>query len=308
MMIKKHIVFILLVAIACSNIGRVDARPDAGVFDDTILAYHTYLMDMTPLGVQAVNDGGIMPSGLFIQPGRYKAFGQTYDMTTPGLYRFFSYADLTTIQRIAYSQTDPLPVISGMQWIFTQSYVENSLTNAQLTNIAKYDKLRISCGKAVAYMTWLMPQFGYQARYAGAITQEQWNYVNDGHAMVEIYIDGEWILFDLAFNTRFWRDSEPLSLYEVASDLSTVDVEYMAFDTAYDVSGLWYQGHSLGSLFEPMMDPVLLKDYYARMLDSLIVQDGSKYYYYDAGAYDAQMQGWRYVKIPKEQWLQMMYP
>jgi hypothetical protein len=265
-------------------------------------------MNMTPLGVQAVNDGAAMPSGLFIMPGRYKAYGQTYDMTAPGLYRFFNYTDLTTIQRVVYSTSDPVPVISAMQWIFTQSYVENSLTNMQLTNIAKSDKLRISCGKAVAYMTWLMPQFGYPARYAGAITQEEWNYVNDGHAMVEIFMNGKWVLFDLAFNTRFWRDGVPLSLYEVASDLSTVDVEYMAFDTAYDVSGLWYQGHSLGSLFEPMMSPELLKQYYARMLDSLIVQNGSKYYYYNAGPYDAQFQAWGYVKLTQAEWLALFYP
>ena len=195
-----------------------------------------------------------------------------------------------------------------MQWVFTQAYTENSLTSQQLFNRAKTDKLRISCGKAVEFMQWLMPQYGYPARYAGAITQQDWNYVNDGHAMVEIYLDGKWVLFDLAFNTRFWRDGEPLSLYEAAIDLSTVEVEYMTIDTSYDVSGLWYQGHSLGSLFEPMMSPVLLKDYYARMFDSLVIQDGSTYYYYDSGTYDAQFQTWGYAKLTQVEWLALLYP
>lgn len=298
----------ILLAVSLSMLfSNVKASPNQNIFDDSILAYHTHLMTMTPLDIQSVNDGANIPSGLFVSPGRYKAFGQTYDMNTPGLYRFFNYTDLTTIQRVVYSQTDPLPVISAMQWIFTQSYTDNTLTNDQLTNIAKYDKLRISCGKAVVYMTWLMPQFGYQARYAGAITQENWNYVNDGHAMVEIFMDGKWVLFDLAFNARFYRDGQPLNLYEVASDLSTVEVEYMAFDTSYDVSGLWYQGHSLGALFEPMMSPELLKQYYARMLDSLIIQDGSTYYYYDAGTYDAQFQAWGYTKLTQAEWLERFY-
>lgn len=278
------------------------------IFNKAILAYHTHLTNMYPLEIQSLNDGATMPSGLFILPGRYKAYGQTYDMTAPGLYRFFNYTDLTTIQRVVYSQTNPLPVISAMQWIFTQSYTDNLLTNTQLTNVAKYDKLRISCGKAVAYMTWLMPQFGYPARYAGAITHKQWNYVNDGHAMVEIYMDGKWVLFDLAFNARFWRDGQPLSLYDVASDLDTVEIEYMTFDTSYDVSGLWYQGHSLSSLMEPMTSPVLLKDFYKRHLDTLIIMDGTKYYYYDAGLYDAQFQSWGYVKLTQAEWLNRFYP
>lgn len=298
----------ILLAVAFSMLfSNVKASPSQNIFNAEIMAYHIYLNDMTPLDIQAVNDGATMPSGLFILPGRYKAYGQTYDMTAPGLYRFFNYTDLTTIQRVVYSQTDPLPVISAMQWIFTQAYTDNNLTNDQLTNIAKYDKLRISCGKAVAYMTWLMPQFGYQARYAGAITQQSWNNVNDGHAMVEIFINGKWVLFDLAFNTRFYRDGTPLNLYEISEDFDTVEVEYMTFDTPYDVSGLYYQNHSLGLLFEPMMSPPLLRGYYERMLDSLIVQDGSTYYYYDAGTYNAQFQAWGYVKLTKAAWLALLY-
>lgn len=277
------------------------------IFNGSIVAYHTYLMEMIPLGIQSVNNGTTLPDALVIPPGKYNVYGQTYDMAQEGLYRFLRYSDLTTVQRIVYD-SDSIALISSMQWIFTQSYIDNSKTNVQLAAIAKADKLRISCGKAVDFMAWLMPQHGYQARYAGAITQQEWNYVNDGHAMVEIYLDGKWVLFDPAFNTRFWRDGEPLSLPEVAEDLGTVDVEYMAFDTGYDVSGLWYQGHSLGSLFEPMMDSVLLKKYYERMMDSLIVQDGSTYYYYDAGAYDSQFQSWGYVKLTKAEWLSLFYP
>lgn len=67
--------------------------------------------------------------------------------------------------------------------------------------------------------------------------------------------------FDLAFNARFWRDGETLNLREVAENLETVEIEYMAFDTSYDVSGLWYQGPSLSSLMEPMLSPVLLKGF-----------------------------------------------
>lgn len=153
-----------------------------------------------------------------------------------------------------------------------------------------------------------MPQLGYQARYAGAITHEEWNTVNDGHAMVEIYMDGKWVIFDLAFNTRFWHDGEPLNLREVAENLETVEIEYMAFDTSYDVSGLWYQGHSLSSLMEPMLSPILLKDFYARMMDTLIVRIGSTYYYYDAGPYDAQFQTWGYVKLTETEWISLVYP
>lgn len=100
----------------------------------------------------------------------------------------------------------------------------------QLSRIAKKDKLRISCDKAVELMGWLMPQLRYQARYAGAITHEEWNTINDGHAMVEIYMDRKWVLFDLAFNARFWRDGEPLNLREFAEILETLEIEYMAFD------------------------------------------------------------------------------
>ena len=83
---KKYIA-LSLIALALSQ--SASASENVNIFDAEFLAYHTYLMEMTPLDAQALNDGAAMPDTLIIPPGRYKAFGQTYDMTAEGLYRFF---------------------------------------------------------------------------------------------------------------------------------------------------------------------------------------------------------------------------
>lgn len=277
------------------------------IFNNPRPAFHTYLQIMTPIEEQAVNDGAVLPSTLVIPPGRYKVNGATYDMTTEGLYRFFDYSTLLTIQRIVYS-ADPVAIISSVMWLTTQSYADNSLTYPQMTERAKTDKLRIACGYATLWTKALLDAIGIPSRMVNGMTTETWNYVNDGHAMLEAFLNNKWVLFDFSFNTRFKKNGIYLNLIEVIENMSNYEIEQMTIDTSYDVTGLYYQGHSLASMFEPMISTSILYDLYARLLQTPLVYDGGKFYYFKNSPYEAQFQAWGYVKLNQAEWLNRFYP
>lgn len=275
------------------------------IFNQPRPAYYTYLRDMLTIDEQPNNVGIALPSSLVISPGLYKINGSTYDMLNDGLYRFFDYSTLLTTHRIVYS-TNPLAILSSTMWLTTQSYADNSLTYSQMTERAKTDKLRIACGNSVLWTKTLLDAEGIPSRMVNGITTEAWNYVNDGHAMLEVFLNGKWVLFDFSFNTRFWRDGVPLNLIEIIS--GDYEIEHMTIDTSYDVTGMFYQGHSLASMFEPMTSPALLKDLYNRLLQTALIYDNGKFYYYKSSPYESQFTAWGYIKLGETEYMNRFYP
>lgn len=54
----------------------VDANSSENIFDGSVLAYHSYLIEMTPLEIYSPNDGEQMPDTLIIPPVDIKYLGK----------------------------------------------------------------------------------------------------------------------------------------------------------------------------------------------------------------------------------------
>lgn len=276
------------------------------IFDHHHLSYRSYLQTITPIYEQAVNDGSPLPDLLIIPPGRYKVNGYTYDMTVEGLYRFFDYNTLLSINRIVYN-TNPIAIISSAMWLTSQSYVDNSLPYPQMTEKAKTDKLRVACGYATLWTKLLLDGVGIPSRMVQGFASHDWHEINDGHALLEVRLGGKWVMFDFSFNSRFWKNGVPLNLLEVIENAPDYEIEFMSFDTSYDVTGLFYQGHSFSTLFEPMLSTPLLYDLYTRLLQIPAIYDGGVLYFYKTSQYDNRLLAWGYQKLSETEYMGRFY-
>jgi hypothetical protein len=272
------------------------------------MVYRVNGKNITVLDVEPVNDGALFPNTLIIPPGRYKNGGNTYNMTMEGLYRIFSMSNLQTAQHIVY-MSDPVVIINGVQWLTTQSYVDDGLTNDQLTAKAQYSKVRTACGYSTLWCMSLLQPLGYQVRMVNAITAETFhNTTNDGHAMMEIYLNGKWVVFDFSYDIRFWKNGIPLNLKEVNENLPDgYDIEQMTTDTSYDVTGLMLNGYSLSVLFEPLADMNLLRDYFSRVLEITLVTADGTCYYWDTRK-QTEFTAWHYILMTQSAWMNRFYP
>jgi len=259
-------------------------------------------MIITPVFPEEINDGVQITNGLWETPGRKLLLGQTYDMTQEGLYVFVALGQ-NNKHWIVY-QNDPIAIISAADWICTQSYADDNLTIAQLTERAKANKLRLTCENQSKLKISLLNSKNIQARLAKCITAEYWNNWLDGHCMMEAYI-GKWILFDQSFNCRFWQGENPLSLVEFADAGDDYQIEYLSKDAPYDASGNVYLGFNLSPYFDIMSNEDLLRDYYARIRQIPILINGGYRYYADGK--DVELNSFGYIKMTKQNFMTMFY-
>jgi hypothetical protein len=279
-------------------------------FNVSPLVYRMTQTETTPLVCEAINDGiAPFPVPLIVPPGRYKAFGVTWDMTQPGLYRFCEPLNNTnTFQRIV-NDGNLFNLVSGLQNIITQGYVDNALTVAQLTEKAKNKKISLSCSIGVIWVKSLLESLGYSARVVNGITAEAFNNYNDGHALIEVFYNGQWIVFDTSFNFYFTQSGVPLNNLQLCQAAQTGDFELvpMSKDLYYDLSGYIYQGYQNALYFEGMNDTQMAKYLYQRLMQIPCVQDGGYFYFCDTRK-ESQMIAWGYRKISEAEWMDRFYP
>ena len=181
-----------------------------------------------------------LPETLIIPPGRYKVNGKLYDCENEGLYRFV-YPFKNNQQRIVYKRT-LLAILSGIAWIASHGNSDNSKSLDQLTSEALKSKLSINCGPISSWANYLLNDVGVKSRKVGALTLEEWNSYDNGHAMIEVYRGkhGGWELYDLDNNGYFTHNGSMLSLIDFVKcvNLGEYEINDIANDIRLDVSGM----------------------------------------------------------------------
>jgi hypothetical protein len=85
----------------------------------------------------------------------------------------------------------------------THSWVDNGLSFEAME--AKYhsgQRLYVTCGNVAEVGRRLLRSAGYNARVVQSITRETFDYVNDGHLLLEVLVGDRWELYDVDANAR----------------------------------------------------------------------------------------------------------
>ncbi|HEX6022762.1 MAG TPA: transglutaminase domain-containing protein [Solirubrobacter sp.] len=85
----------------------------------------------------------------------------------------------------------------------THSWIDDELALDEI--VAKYEagnRLYVTCGNVAEVGRRLLRAEGYTARVVQTITRHEFDYFNDGHLMLEVWLDNRWQLYDLDVNRR----------------------------------------------------------------------------------------------------------
>lgn len=195
-----------------------------------------YYMIGTTSGVvrAAAGRAAPLPDELVIPPGRYSVHGRTYALKREGLYRFLMPGE-DNQQRIVFRK-DALALLSGVAWATSHGSRDDKLTVEDWLRIARTQKLIITCGNVARLGHHLLTRADVPARLVGSCTLGKLNNYDNGHSLMEAFLDGRWTLVDLDVKKLFRRGGKRLSLLEFSDAVAADDYEFEPISAAAGIA------------------------------------------------------------------------
>jgi hypothetical protein len=246
--------------------------------DDHTIAYRALYEKIEVLPpVEDVEDGEQLPGSVLVEPGRYAFGGVAFDLSRPGVYRFWSPEE--TAQRIVVGSAGEF--MSAVAWVTSHGIADNTLNPALLDQAVMWRKVSVTCGEVSVWILDLARRAGFEARFVTTLTLDRLNESDNGHSMVEIRGEDGWELFDVDNNTRFAAGGRPLSLAELVERIPSgnYDIERLAADTPLDPdfgdpnSDFAFYGELI------VVNEDALRSWYARVIQVPGIRAGDDYYF-----------------------------
>lgn len=83
----------------------------------------------------------------------------------------------------------------------------------------------LGCGDVAKRMLGGLTLVGVGCRLAAVYTSEEYNYKTDGHTVLEIKIDSDWVLYDAFLGAIIIRNNRPLNLLQACKAISEDDYQ-----------------------------------------------------------------------------------
>ena len=188
------------------------------------MAFYLRGTDVTPVEPDVdVADAKDLPDALVIEPGVYRVHGRILRLEQEGLYRFL-WLRKDNLQRVVYKQ-DVTAFVSAMCWIHSHGSRDDKTDYADLVELAKSGKVIMTCGPYCNFTAEFFEKHGVRARAIGTGTMEGRNGANDGHILLEAYVDGRWILYDVDGHAIYRHQGRHLNLQEAVRQIQEDDYE-----------------------------------------------------------------------------------
>jgi len=146
-----------------------------------------------------------LPGSLVIPPGVYTYGGETLNMTVEGAYNLWNVA-VDRQNKIVYG-SDIATLVTSLSWLTAIGTDDDGRTVADNINNATYFKPHLLCTPTVKLVREILTQQGVTSRIVHCLTGETPTNYYDGHVMIEVMIDGLWVLFDPASGHDFFGNS-----------------------------------------------------------------------------------------------------
>lgn len=255
-------------------------------------------------------DANPLPDDLIIKPGNYRVFETTYEVQKEGLYRFLL-PSKTNEQRIVFSSDIPA-LMSAISWIYSHGTRDNGLNFEVLSRKAQKEKLVATCGGISNFIQKTLSQKGIESRIVIGLTQKPYNGYDDSHVMVEVKVDGRWLLYDLDNNANFKKDGQYLNYYDFQKLVlkSDFEIEKLSADTGLAILGFEDKKTGYDYSFyqeERFYSEQALRDWYKHVLQIAFIKDGNTYYYFDGDENKVNQFQKNSHKISQDEFLKKFY-
>lgn len=175
--------------------------------------------------------------------------------------------------------------MSAIAWTVTHGNTDDFLTFTEQYERALTSKLVLTCGQATLFAQELLRRNNIPSRIALSLTLDTWNSYDNGHTMIEVFMNNGWVLYDLDNNIKIknksGRGASFLEFIDGVRDHSYESVK-IANDTTLDVSSFRSKaGFNYGFYGELVSADI--PRWYRRVVQVPLIQgDDGKFYFFDS--------------------------
>lgn len=257
-------------------------------------------------------EGEDLEENLFISPGIYNYNGENYDCRSEGLYRFFV-INKDNQQRIVHIE-GVQNLLHSISWIHLHGGIHNELSFENLIDIAKNSRIILNCASICMFCKKVLSIFNYPSRLICLLTLDEWNSYDNGHALLEVYENGSWKLWDTDFRRYFQRDMIDLNAHDTVLAFSENDFSIVSYSSSpifafeYSQTEFHYQ-----FVYEYIFfDLVNIEKAYRRYCQVLIIEkDGILYFTTNSTQDRERIENYEFVTfywLDPEEFRQTFYP
>lgn len=284
-------------------------RPDF-TNEPVVLFMDSNAVEISPVQNYSNQISDIPKAKLFMQPGFYRFKDKVYNCTAGGLYRF-ALPPQEVYNRIVYDN-DMIGILRSIAWLHVHGNRDEALgfeaQKAKLLN----DRLYLTCSDISAFTHHLLSEVGLKSRIVSTLTLDEWNSYNNGHTMLEVLVNDDWIVVDIDSGTLFTRNAEYLNLIQLIEAVPDDEYEIIWLNRApnLDLSGTGEAGFNYSMLSEMRyLDEAQLRTWYRRVLQVPMIESKGKYLFFCPESQIDRVEQYSpaYVYMNRDEWIKTFY-
>lgn len=193
-----------------------------------LVCYRLYDNDYMRQPAVRKHEGNVLPlsSSLIQQSGLVRVEDQVFDLSRPGLYRFYKLPVVSEQRIVGTYSFDELSCFIGHLWSY--GFQESLDAAASPEQLQCHKKIIVAgCGDISRIAQSLLNEFSILSRMVAFQTLNPWGGEDDGHTLLEVYEEQYgWFCYDPSFGAIFTKKGDRLS----ALDLQQYHAEGLSYD------------------------------------------------------------------------------
>jgi hypothetical protein len=177
----------------------------------------------------------------------------------------------------------PDPLLRRIARQVTHSWSDDKLNTDELdARFQAGQRLYVNCATVSRLAQQVLAHAGYRSRLVATVTKDELNGFDDDHVLLEVFIRGRWVVYDLDGNMQpLDRKGRGMSLVQLVRNKNHVRPRMLAHDQAWDVRGMQEGEGSLA--FAPYTDRIFQHHdaWYKRILGVPIIQARDQMVFHD---------------------------
>jgi len=233
---------------------------------------HPILHVNTTVSKTLPKDDLLFSKRLIFPKGIYTFHGIRYDLTQEGLHRILDVANHDSLQLIIYENDVPT-LLSAFAWSVKHGNKDDRKPFKSLVKLQRQGNLSMTCGPVSNYIHTHLRRLGIASRLIHFNRSRHFNSYDNGHILLEVKIDGKWVLTDIDNNMLFLDAKQGfLNAYDIATRPDAIKQRIALSADGPDTMHFTDRSGKVNYGF--FMENLDLDAWYAQIMQILFIYDG----------------------------------
>lgn len=164
------------------------------------------------------------------RPATYNWGSEVYNLNREGYYYLIDFKKGISRNIVIY-ENNIVSLLSSLSWLTVHGSKDDATSFNSKYEKLLGDKLSLTCGDISSFASSLLNRFNIENRIVNFVTLDEKNSYDNGHVLIEVKINSNYILFDLDNNQYFKRDEEYLNAKDFIGGVAWGEIELIKLST-----------------------------------------------------------------------------